>query len=112
MKKVLLCVAVAALMGAVFAGCDGGSGGSEEYSEKPVMEMHPGEKKYDFQQYECPVCGGHALKEELYSEVDDKGRIYFDKEECKNKFDSSPQKYLDQYTPVSEQMKNAGPPKQ
>ena len=105
MRKLLLCVAVAGLLGAALVGCGSGdSGGSEEYGEKPVVEMHPDTKKYDMMQYECPVCGGKALKEEFYSDVDDQGRIYFDKKECKEKFDQNPQEYLKDYTNIEKQM--------
>ena len=105
MRKACWVISVLLLAGALLAGCGGGSGGEAKRGDKPVSEMHPGEKKYDPMQYKCPVDGEQDLKEEYYAEVDGQGRIYFDSEECMQKFKENPQQYLQDYQSVIEQMK-------
>lgn len=108
MKKLLWGLAVAVLLGAVVVGCTDSSTGEGEGAAEDPRSFHPGVKKYDNMQFECPVCESAAIKEEFYSDVDDEGRIYFDKKECKEKFDADPQKYLQDYTKVTDQMRKGG----
>lgn len=79
------------------AGCDEGvSSGSE--SERPPMadEFRDQAAKFYPSQEKCPVCGGQPIKKEAYVDHQMK-RIYFDKQECADKFEQDPHKYIQQW---------------
>ena len=44
----------------------------------------------------CPVCGGQPISGEHYVDLQG-GRLYFDKAECKDKFEQNQDQYLEEY---------------
>ena len=100
---VILTVLVAVLaMG--FAGC-----GQEAYDDTEsgiqfAATIEDGADKYDPNQYACPVCDGQPISGDFYVDTDN-GRVYFDKQECADKFEENPQQYLQQY---QQKQKGAG----
>ena len=103
----VIAVLVAALMGITVAGCGGSGSGSGSGGAGIIREaasIQDGAEKFDKMQTECPVDGGTPIKGDYYAEVNGK-RIYFDSQECMNKFKENKQKYLDQYQTYEDQMK-------
>ena len=92
MKARLALLLVVALMTAFAVGC-GDEPGTQEVSYAGAID--DGAEKYAPSQYSCPVCGGRPIYGDYYVEVDGK-RVYFDKEECAEKFDENRQKYLEE----------------
>ncbi len=95
MRFTIVAAVALALAGVGLVGCGNGSGPAEA---KPMQarQIDDGAEKYSPMQVKCPVCKTQELAAEIHSDVDGK-RVYFDKEECKQKFDQDPQKYLDQW---------------
>ena len=64
----------------------------------PTMayNFRDGAPKYYDEQKACPVCGGEPIKEDIHAEYQMK-RIYFDKDECAQKFQESPQEYIQKW---------------
>ena len=96
MKKVLgiltvLCIGVFAL-----SACDSGSDTRGKIKgEKSVVvasEISDGAAKYNPNQRMCPVCG-KSIKPEYYIDLD-KGRLYFNSEECLKKFKKNKSQYM------------------
>jgi YHS domain-containing protein len=68
---------------------------------------------YDPLQEECPVCGEDARERDYSGEFEYEGEnyiIYFDKEECKNKFLSNPDKYLQDYERIIDKQQGPATP--
>lgn len=95
MRFATIAAAVLALAGLALVGCGDVSAPSEA---KPMQarQIDDGAEKYSPMQIKCPVCNTQELSADIHSDVDGK-RVYFDKEECKQKFDQDPQQYLEQW---------------
>jgi len=112
MKKLLIGIAAIVLMVGFAAGCGpsggdgGGSGGKRP--DIPARSIEDGAEKYDPFQAQCPVCGS-PIYADHHAEVEQDGqsaRIYFDKEECVQKFEQNPEEYLQDYTSPAKQRGN------
>ena len=95
MKKILTLTTAVLCLGlfAVMVGCED-SGPGADGASVPVMAwtIEDGADKYAPQQDKCPVCGGRPIKAEFYTEIDGK-RLYFDKQECVQKYEENPDEY-------------------
>jgi len=102
-KIVFLClVMVAVVFSAGIAGCgsrSGGTGGS-----RAAKTFEDGADKYDPMQMRCPVCDSQPLNADYYADVDGK-RIYFDKQECMEKFKQNTEQYLKKFKTYKQRMK-------
>jgi len=93
---------VAGLVGCVLlsalAGC--GEAPSDQVSDdlgvKAAIDISDGTQKWYDGQMTCPVCGGQPISEEHYVDLQG-GRLYFDKAECKDKFEQNQDQYLEEY---------------
>ena len=96
MKKVFLIIALTALV-VGFMGCGQGAPTSREGAPVEAWSIDDDNpNKFRDGQIACPVCDGIPIKGEHY--VDTKrGRVYFDKAECAEKFEQDTQKYLQQW---------------
>lgn len=95
MKKLILACAVLGLLCVFLTAC-----GKQEQtgSDRAVeaMMLHPGTPKYFEMQTTCPVCDGIPISEDYYVDIDGR-RLYFDKAECKQKFEGNQEQYLKEY---------------
>lgn len=96
MKKLTLVVALCGALFLVLAGC-----GQQAYDDTKsgirfANKIEDGAEKFDPNQYKCPVCGGQPIKKGLHAKTE-KGRIYFDKKQCAEKFKEEPKKHLKKY---------------
>ena len=110
MKKLLAVILLASCLCLVLPACDGGSGGgngggtSTELDESGIPKDAVIASKFDDgvealrpQQSLCFICGQGPLKAEYHADVDTDGgqrRIYFDKQECVDKFEQNPDRYM------------------
>ena len=110
MKRQFLIVAVGivALLAAGFVGCGGDSG--PQTSGPPIADsFDDGAPKLLPMQEECPVCGSTPIKQEFY--VDRRsGRVYFNKQECVDKFKQNPDQYMKKIHEQERQMFPGAPP--
>ncbi len=98
-RNLIIAVCVSLGMIALSAmGCGKQSSGEGTKSDRPTMayDFRDGAAHYYEEQKTCPVCGGQPIKEGVYATYQGK-RIYFDKEECADKFESSPQEYIQKW---------------
>lgn len=96
MKHVALAVIAVALIFAVTTSC--GKGPSFEEDGPPAAYLwHPEVPKVKEDQTHCPVCGETPLKKELHTDVGAGFRIYFDKQECLDKFKENPEEGLKKF---------------
>ena len=79
-----------------FTGCGNDSGGSAETANM-AGQIEDEANKFNPRQTKCPVCGGTPIKADFYHDTN-RGRIYFDKEECLNEFKQNPEEALRAYT--------------
>jgi len=101
MRKVfVLSVLCAVLIMPMLCGC-GGPGNEGRGDQVFASEIQDGAEKYDRSQYNCPVCQGQPIVADYYAEVDGK-RIYFDSEECEQKFKENPEEYVEGFQSVRE----------
>lgn len=107
MTRVLIMAVALAFVGAVFTGCGGDSGDAQGNPDPkfhgPAMMIKDGAQKFDKMQGNCPVCQGGPIDPEVHVDIEGKGRLYFDKEECKEKFEQNRDKYLSEYKEVGKQ---------
>lgn len=109
MRKVLIVVAMAGLLCWGLAGC-GGEGQSEDAAkiltaqeiESEVRPMVPMQSK-------CPVCDGSPIDPDIHADYENK-RIYFDKQECLDKFNADKEKYVTELRQKMMQMMGGPPP--
>ena len=95
-RRIVIALAVAALVFVALPGCGGNGSGGEEEETATAYQFHPDTPKLFLGQQKCPVCDGEPIKEEFYSDVDGQ-RLYFDKKECKEKFDSNQSEYMQKF---------------
>lgn len=97
MRKLVHCLAIITALSAVFVGCGGQGGGQKGQPEtKVALEFKDGSQKYYPVQSTCPVCQGKPIKKDLYADTE-QGRIYFDKQECVQKFKDNKAEYLQDF---------------
>lgn len=97
MRKILMGLVVAILLCGIMTACGEESSVKKEAGEVlSAGQLNPDVKPYDPMQYQCPVCGETPLKAEHYVDLE-KGRIYFDKKECRDKFEGSEEEYLEKH---------------
>lgn len=110
MKKLFLVLVLVGLVCLSLPACDGGGGGgggggeSAELDESGIPKDAVIASKFDDgvdalrpQQSMCFICGQGPLKAEYHADVDvngEKRRVYFDKQECADKFEQNPDRYL------------------
>lgn len=100
MKKTLTVLALLAIVCVAVAGCEeggggGGSGEPEAHALKFAKEQ--GVQPLEMSQHLCPVCDGKPIKKNLYHDLQRGGqqaRVWFDKQECLDKFEENPGQYL------------------
>ena len=90
-RNVLFALGAAVLTVALFAGCGGGD-------EKPKGHLvaggiNDGGHAAIPAQTKCPVCDA-PIKRDVYADTDE-GRVYFDSEECLQKWNENPDEYRD-----------------
>lgn len=99
--KVLLLLAVSAVLVLGFSACGQQGGGddaskaakkAEEYSSRAAMLGGPNVNYVNPGQYKCPVTG-KKLNPEYYASTDE-GRVYFNSQEAKQKFQNNPEQYI------------------
>jgi len=99
MKKLLSSIALILLV-AGLAGCDSGTPTGPDPGEggRPVTaaDIEDDTNKYLDTQKACPVCGGTPIKGEYYVDLP-QGRVYFDKQECRNEFEQNQDQYLQEW---------------
>lgn len=107
MRVAFIVFGVAGLLLGATLGCDGNSSASKP-KIKAGWSPTP---RYDQYQTTCPVCG-NGIKEEHYVDVETgegSKRLYFDSEECVEKFKEDREKYLEKYKDFQEQTEEARP---
>lgn len=93
---------IALILLAVIVATMGGTVGCERESSAPkpkIKATWSPTARYDPYQQTCPVCG-KGIKQGQYVDVETKEgkkRLFFDSEECIEKFNESPEKYLNKY---------------
>ena len=94
-RAVMAGLAALALCVGMVAGCGDGQSSRENNKQRPASaeDIDDRAPKYLENQIKCPVCEIPKLREEIYVDVDGK-RIYFDKKECRKKFEENRSKYL------------------
>ena len=101
MRTVLIVLAVTAVMMSGLAGCE-----RESSLPKPKIDAKwSPPPRYDNYQQRCPVCG-NQIDREQYVDVgteEGKKRLFFDSEECIEKFKEDPDKYLEKYKSFRQQ---------
>ena len=108
MRSIMIILAVGAALSLAVAGCGQGGGGEGESQDIiSALQIQDGSTPYNERQFTCPVCGGKPISPDYYADVNGK-RIYFDKEECAEKFKQDPETHLKQYR--QEMMKSMGGP--
>ena len=95
MTRLAIAAVVAAALAFACVGC-----GESAYEDTGsgiqfAATIEDGADKYNPNQNRCPVCGEQPIKGEFYADTE-QGRVYFDKQECADKFKDDPQKYLKQ----------------
>ena len=102
--KVAVGVVALVFLGAGFmAGCGDGVGGrAGDKKEIRAKYIEDGAPKYFPEQRACPVCGKGPLFETHHVDVDGK-RIYFDSEECVEKFKENKSQYVSKIDKRKEQ---------
>lgn len=97
MRKFLVGVAVAVLLCVGLMGCEPESGVEAKQEAPPNAASFKDDQRafYDMQM-ECPVCGGQPIKQEFNVDTNE-GRVYFDKQECQDKFEQDQQKHMKAY---------------
>ena len=93
MKKVLLAGVMLALVCAGIMGCEKGGSAPEGEEIPTAFTFKDGTEKYFMYQHKCPVCDGQPLQGEFYVDTE-KGRVYFDKQECKEQFEANKEEML------------------
>jgi len=91
----LIVVAVIVLLLTGFAGC-GQDASSEEKDPVTAMSIDDNAPNFYEDQIECPVCGGQPINAEYYVDAV-RGRVYFDKKECMEKFKEDQAKYIQEW---------------
>jgi len=91
------------------AGCE--EGPSQEVPEQlgvtAAIDISDGTQKWYDGQMTCPVCGGQPISGEHYVDLPG-GRLYFDKAECKQKFQENQEQYLQEYSQKVQQQMGGG----
>lgn len=77
---------------------------SSQRDDLRANDIDDGAEKYSSMQNKCPVCGGKPISADIHSNVNGK-RVYFDKKECKEKFDANSEKYLKEWVTFEEREK-------
>ena len=95
MTRAVILAVLAATVTFCLAGC--GQSAYEDTSSgiQFAATIEDGANKWNPNQNKCPVCEGQPIKGEFYVDTDN-GRVYFDKQECVDKFKDDPQKFLQQ----------------
>ena len=97
MTRLLVVTVILTVVLGGFAGCDGDDGvGMSGRPPRAAGTIEDGKQKFFVGQIECPVCGGQPIKAEHHAQVDGR-RLYFDRAECADKFESERQRYLREY---------------
>jgi len=98
MRRSLIIVGLICLLGFAFVGCKGKAAeeGQRSVTEGKVgvisaQDVQDGVAKYLPTQSKCPVCG-KPINAAFYKDVQ-KGRLYFDSNECAYEFMEDPDKY-------------------
>lgn len=98
MKRILLVCVVAVLALGAYASCQKQSG-SGDGGKVTAAQLQGDVEPYFLYQHQCPVCGGEPIKQQFKADIDGK-RVYFDKQECVQKWKNNTSKYkkkLDQH---------------
>lgn len=92
MKKVALLLTLAVLVTPLLTAC-----GEKQAQETEVTfagAIEDGAEKYAPNQFACPVCDQRGLQGAYHVELDGK-RVYFDSQDCADKFEQNPDKYME-----------------
>ena len=100
MKKILIAM-MCMCLGVFFlsaVGCGQESTSTTTAPDRPKMayDFRDGAPNYYDEQKSCPVCGTESIKEDIYVDLQGK-RVYFDKQECADKFEGDAQKYIQEW---------------
>jgi len=97
MRTMLIGTVVALLLCVGVIGC-GQEDTVEAKQEAPpnAASFQDDERPFYDMQMECPVCGGQPIKQELHADTDE-GRVYFDKQECVDKFQQNPDQHMKKF---------------
>ena len=93
MKKFLPITIVLALCCLITVSCEKGGTAPEGKEITTAVQFKDGADKYFMYQHKCPVCDGEPIEEDYYADTE-RGRVYFDKEECRDKFKANSEKFL------------------
>lgn len=109
MRRIIVGLAIIALSYGALVGCGGEGGKQDVQTPTTAIEIQDDHRAYYDMQEECPVCGGRPIKQEFHADTD-KGRIYFDKKQCVDKFNENRDQYLKKFgQQVQNQMPGVGP---
>lgn len=112
-KKLAVGAVALVLAASVFVGCggdgNGGAPGTKTGVANIAMEFDDDAKKFFPYQQKCPVDGG-TIKQEFHADVNGK-RVYFDKQECVDKFKQNQDEYLPELRKQMESYMRGGSPK-
>jgi len=79
----------------------GAGGGPPDVTTAADLAQEQDAQPINPMQMNCIVCGERPLKGDLHADVtvgNQRGRLYFDKQECLDEFEQNQQKYLDRLT--------------
>jgi len=93
MRKVLLAGVVLALVCVGIVGCEKGGTAPQGEEIPTAVQFKDGADKYFMYQHKCPVCDGQPLSADYYVDTE-KGRVYFDKQECAEQFKANKEEML------------------
>ena len=98
----IMVLAVVGMLTATIPACQKSSTDASS-SDQPRIAgaIKDGTEAYWVQQNQCPVCGGQPIKGDFHVDVSGR-RVYMDKKECVQKFNSNQEKYKKQ---LQQQMK-------
>ena len=80
---------------------------SDDLGVTAAIDIADNTQKWYDGQMTCPVCGEKPIKGEHYVDLQG-GRLYFDKAECKDKFEGNQDQYLEEYREKVQQQMSGG----
>lgn len=93
MRKVILAGVLLALVCVGIMGCEKGGTAPQGEEIPTAVQFKDGTEKYFLYQHKCPVCGGEPISADYFADTQ-KGRVYFDKQECLDEFNANKEEVL------------------
>lgn len=90
-RRCVFLAVVAVLSGVLVAGCGGEGGGEKSKSRLVAGGISDDARAAVAAQTACPVCGS-PIQRDAYADTE-KGRVYFDSEDCVQKWRDTPDQY-------------------